>query len=181
MSASATRRALVVGYGNPLRSDDGFGWYVAGRLAMDPRLAGCDVLQRQQLTPELALDVSRADVVVLVDARSDAPPGTVAIEKVEVPDEIAGTSAGAGAGAVASSTTWSHHLGPASLVGLARELYGRAGPVHVVSVGVQSLEVGEELSPPVAAAEELVVELVVRLVLDSGAADPTPEAAISHA
>lgn len=179
MSSLADFRSLVVGYGNPLRSDDGFGWHIAGRLATDPRLAGCLVFQRHQLTPELALDVGRAELVVLVDARSDAAPGAVAIEKVEVPDVTAVASVGAGV--VASSTTWSHHLDPAGLVGLARELYGRAGPVHVVSVGVQSVEVGEELSPPVAAAIELVVELVVRLVLDSVAAPEQSNAETSHA
>ena len=34
--------SLVIGYGNPLRSDDGVGWHVAERLADDPRLAGVD-------------------------------------------------------------------------------------------------------------------------------------------
>jgi hypothetical protein len=73
VSSLANRRSLVVGYGNPLRSDDGIGWVIAGRLATDPRFAGTDVLQRHQLTPELALDISRAGLVVLVDARSGPP------------------------------------------------------------------------------------------------------------
>ena len=150
MSAKATSRALVIGYGNPLRSDDGIGWAIAGRLAGDPRFAAIDVLQRHQLTPELALDVSRADVVVLVDARSGPPAGSVAIERVD--------------GASASGTTWSHHLGPASLVALARELYGRAPEVHVISVAAGSMEVGEELTPPVEAALEGAIESIARLV-----------------
>jgi hydrogenase maturation protease len=147
--------SLVIGYGNPLRSDDGVGWQVAGRLAGDPRMAGAEILQRHQLTPELALDVSTADLVVLVDARSGPPPGTVTIERIER--------------APSSGTTWSHHLGPASLVGLAQELYGRAGEVHVISVGVASLEVGEGLSPAVEAAAGRVVEVVAGLVADAAA------------
>ena len=59
---------LVIGYGNPLRGDDGAGWKAAELLAEDPRLAGAVVLARHQLTPELADDVSRASLVVLVDA-----------------------------------------------------------------------------------------------------------------
>ena len=51
---------LVIGYGNALRTDDGFGWHAAGRLAADPRLDGAEILQLHQLTPELALDISRA-------------------------------------------------------------------------------------------------------------------------
>jgi len=59
---------LVVGYGNPLRGDDGAGFNAAWLLSLDPRLQGADVLIRQQLTPELAEDVARADLVVLIDA-----------------------------------------------------------------------------------------------------------------
>jgi hydrogenase maturation protease len=148
--------SLVVGYGNPLRSDDGVGWHVAERLAGDPRMAGVEILQRHQLTPELALDVSTAGLVVLVDARSGPPPGTVSIERIEP--------------APSSGTTWSHHLGPASLVRLARELYGRAGDVQVISVGVASLEVGEVLSPVVEAAADRVVEIVAGLVAGAATA-----------
>ena len=72
------------------------------------------ILQRHQLTPELALDVSRADLVVLVDARVRAAGrhGVGRARRRRRPP---------------TRTTWSHHLGPASLVALARELYGRCG------------------------------------------------------
>ena len=159
MTVKANLSSLVIGYGNPLRSDDGVGWQVAGRLAVDPRLAGVEVLQRHQLTPELALDVSRADLVVLVDARSGPLPGTVAVERVDPAPE--------------SATTWSHHLGPASLMALAKELYGRSGDVQVVSVGVGSLDVGEQLSPAVTDALERVIDTVVGLV--RGAPGPPVE------
>lgn len=149
-SLEANRGSLIVGYGNPLRSDDGVGWVIAGRLAADPRFSDTVVLQRQQLTPELALDVSRADLVVLVDARSGAPAGAVAIERVDP--------------ASANGTAWSHHLGPASLVGLAGELYGRAAEVQVVSIGVGSLEVGERLSPAVEAAVTGAIDTIARLI-----------------
>lgn len=147
---------LVVGYGNPLRSDDGIGWHVAGRLAVDPRLSGAETLQRHQLTPELALDFSSADLVVLVDARAGPPTGSVAVETVDP--------------AAASGTTWSHHLGPSSLVALARELYGQAPVVHVVSVGTGSLEAGETLSPAVADAIDPVIETILGLVGGTGSA-----------
>jgi hydrogenase maturation protease len=149
--------ALVVGYGNPLRGDDGVGWLIAGRLADDPRMAGTEILQRHQLTPELALDISRAERVVLVDARSDALPGTVTTGPLGLGDE--------------GSSAWSHHVGPAGLVALARTLYGRVPDVHVVGIGVASLEVGAELSPAVAAALDPAIEAIVALVLDP---EPAP-------
>lgn len=146
--------SLVVGYGNPLRGDDGIGWVIAGSLASDPRFADTEVLLRHQLTPELALDISRADLVVLVDARSGVPAGSVAIERVG-PESAGGT-------------TWSHHLGPASLVGLAGELYGRAAEVHVVSVGAGTLEVGEGLSPAVEAAVPGAIDTIAGLISRAG-------------
>lgn len=145
---------LVVGYGNPLRSDDGVGWQVAGRLAADPRFAGCEVLQRHQLTPELALDISRVELVVLVDARSGVAPGSVVVERTVAP---------AGAADVRASN-WSHHLGPAGLIRLAVELYGRSGELVVVGVGVESMEIGERLSPAVEASLDRVGDTIAELI-----------------
>ena len=89
---------LIVGYGNPLRSDDGIGWHAAGLLATDPRLDGARVLARHQLAPELAEDVSRASLVVLVDAAADGDPGSVSVRQIGSPPP--------------TPITWSHHLDP---------------------------------------------------------------------
>ena len=101
---------LVVGYGNPLRSDDGIGWHAAGLLATDPRLDGARVLARHQLVPELAADVSQASLVVLVDAAAEGDPGSVAVRRIGSPPP--------------TPITWSHHLTPDTLAGLADALYG---------------------------------------------------------
>jgi hydrogenase maturation protease len=150
-----TGGVLVVGYGNVLRTDDGLGWHAAERLADDPRFDGV-VLGRHQLTPELALDLSAAAFVVLVDASHGPPAGTFTIARVE-PATDAGT------------TTWSHHLSPPGLVALAHELYGEAPDVFLVSCGVESLELGERLSPVVEAALPQVVDAVVELVASRAA------------
>ena len=152
-----TDGVLIVGYGNALRTDDGVGWHAAERLADDPRLDGSEVLRRHQLTPDLALDISRAALVVLVDASHGPPAGTFTVARVDRADSTA--------------TTWSHHLGPPSLVALAHELYGRAPDVYLVSVGVASFEMGDRLSPVVEAALPRVIDAVVQLVA-SRAADP---------
>lgn len=152
-----TDGVLIVGYGNALRTDDGVGWHAAERLADDPRLDGSEVFRRHQLTPDLALDISRAAFVVLVDASHGPPAGTFTVERVDR--------------AVSTATTWSHHLGPASLVALAHELYGRAPDVYLVSVGVASFEIGDRLSPVVEAALPRVIGAVAELVA-SRAADP---------
>ena len=77
-----TERNLVVGYGNPLRGDDGLGWHAAAALAADPRLADTDVITRHQLTPELAEDIATARLAVLIDASLGDTPGCVSIREV---------------------------------------------------------------------------------------------------
>jgi hydrogenase maturation protease len=143
---------LVVGYGNVLRADDGVGWAVAGRVAGDKRLRGADVRAVHQLTPDLALDVSRASLVVLVDATTEGEAGSVAVRRLH--------------DAVEAGSTWSHHLEPASVVALARELWGVAPPVFVVSVGAASLDTGDRLSPAVEAALPRAVDAVAAIVAE---------------
>ncbi len=159
---------LVVGYGNALRTDDGIGWHAADRLADDPRLDGVTVLRLHQLAPELSLDFSRVDAVVLVDATRDLAAGTFTLEPVERADE--------------GFPTWSHHLSPGSLIALAEELYGHAPEVFVLSVGVDSVEVGEALSPALEAALPLVVDAVAAFVAERAAGAAAPGSAVpSHA
>jgi hydrogenase maturation protease len=163
-----TDGVLVVGYGNALRTDDGVGWHAAERLVDDPRFDGVAILRRHQLTPELALDVSRAALVVLVDAGHGTPAGAFTIERVERAGD--------------AGTTWSHHLSPPTLVALAHELYGRAPDVFVVRVAVASLEMGDRLSPVLEAALPRVVDAVAKLVASHAAIPGTDRVAEgSHA
>ena len=141
---------LVVGYGNPLRTDDGVGWHAAELLADDDRLKGAVVLRRHQLTPELALDISAVSLAVFIDASRDLPPGAVDVERVE-------------SARVAGSTS-SHHLSPPALVALVHELYGREPAAFTVRCGVASLELGDQLTPVVEAAMARVIDAVVGLV-----------------
>jgi hypothetical protein len=46
-------QVLIVGYGNPLRGDDGLGWRAAERLRTVIQDAGVEILALHQLTPEL--------------------------------------------------------------------------------------------------------------------------------
>jgi hydrogenase maturation protease len=144
---------LVVGYGNPLRSDDGVGWRAAELLATDPRLAGARVLARHQLVPELAVDVSRASLVVLVDAAADGNPGSISVQRVQPRQP--------------TSTAWSHHLDPDALGWLAQALYGAVPPLVLVSVAAGSLAEGDRLSGALDVALPQVVEAVADVILSS--------------
>jgi hydrogenase maturation protease len=152
--AAAGEGVLVVGWGNPLRGDDGLGWHAATRLVEDRRLAGATVLCRHQLTPELAEDVARTgSLVVLVDAGVDGgPPGTVTVTPVE-PDT--------------AGPPLSHHLDPGALAALSVQLYGRVPPMVLVRVAAASFEPGEGLSPALEAALPAVLKAVAGLAAGS--------------
>lgn len=142
---------LVIGYGNPLRGDDGAGWRAAELLAEDPRVAGAVVLARHQLTPELAEDVSRASLVVLVDASQEpGTAGTVSSYPLSLDP--------------ASGPVFSHHVDPARLLQLATDLFGKAPPAVQVIIRVADVGPGTELSPTVDAAMPGLVDAVVDVI-----------------
>jgi hydrogenase maturation protease len=143
---------LVVGYGNSLRGDDGVGWHAARLLAADPRLGGARVLARHQLVPELATDVSRASLVVLVDASADGDPGSVSVRPISPRP--------------ATPATWSHHLDPETLAGLAEALYGAVPKIVLVAVAAGSLAEGDDLSSTLQQALPEVVDVVAGVVTD---------------
>src|SRR5690242_12833541 len=76
-------RVLVIGYGNPLRGDDGVGWHAAEALAkslQDEERVPAErvmVLACHQLTLELAEPLSRVERVIFIDACDGPPPGSV--------------------------------------------------------------------------------------------------------
>jgi hydrogenase maturation protease len=142
-----TTRSLVVGYGNPLRGDDGLGWHAAAVLTADPQPADTDVLTRHQLTPELAEDVANARLAVLIDASLGGTPGCVSIREV--------------APAPASpAPSWSHHLRPEDVVGLAQALFGATPQVFLVTVTGAHFGYGTQLSPAVSSCVPKVVAIV---------------------
>ena len=165
-SGDSAGGVLVIGYGNPLLSDDGVGWHAAASLAAallagDSRLAGVEILARHQLTPELALDISGASLVIFVDAVANEPPGSIAVRQLAGAGPAPGSSA-PGAGSAPGAT--SHHVGPAVLLAMARDLYGATPDAFVVGVGVADMEVGEALTRAVAAALPAVADSVAGLV-----------------
>ncbi len=141
---------LVIGYGNPLRADDGLGWHAASALARDPRLAAAVVLQRHQLTPELALDVAAASFVIFIDARvpTAGEPGRIQIDAVA---------------AAPAPGTWTHHMTPEALLHLTRRLTGLVPPAVLVTAVAGVVEVSDQLSPAGRVALTGLVETVAGL------------------
>lgn len=117
----------IIGYGNPLRCDDGLGQYLAEALGQ-----GWEVIMPTQLTPELAEPISRADCVIFIDAALGETPGAVRSEPV-APKLILGA--------------FTHTVNPASLLAAAHELYGASPPALMISVTGASFEYGCDFSP----------------------------------
>jgi hydrogenase maturation protease len=143
--------ALVIGYGNDLRTDDGAGRWVADRLD-ELALEGVEVRSVSQLTPELALIVAGRDVVVFVDASVDTAELTIA--------EVDASMAGSG--------VMSHHGDPATLLTMAASVGPRPDRAYVVSIPASDLGMGLELTPATLAAAELAVTRIVDLLHDDG-------------
>jgi len=145
-------RFLVVGYGNSLRCDDAVGPRVLDRLEADGASIGTEVraLRPQQLTPELAEDVSGSRGVVFVDAREGAVPGEVRVESLGAnSDEARVVTPGDG---VIDRAPLTHALSAGALLEYADRLFGARPPAAVVTVTGERFGVGERLSARVEAA-----------------------------
>lgn len=154
-------RVLIIAYGNPLRSDDGVAWRAADEL--EKQITGGDVEVRRchQLSPELAESASRFEGVIFIDAAAagEGQPGEVRCAPIGLPE----------------GRVFSHHLSPASLIALARQLYGATPRGFSVTLTGKCFDHGEALSAAVAAALPALVARVQVLVrqLTSSAAFPT--------
>jgi hydrogenase maturation protease len=157
---TAGQGVLVVGYGNPLRGDDGAGWRAAELLEADPRAAGAQVVVCHQLTPELAEDVSQADLVVLVDASSECSRATASRAGAVAVRSIQATHAG-GSGQTALSSLFSHHIDAERLLQISGDLYGRCPPAVMVTIQVADVAGGTTFSEPVEASLPALVDAVI--------------------
>lgn len=139
-------RVLVIGYGNPLRGDDGLGWKITSGLATTIQDETIKVLAMNQLTPELSELISEVEFVVFIDATHVGRPGSWKCETIE-PKE-------------SSPQTFGHHLTPASLLDFAQAIFKASPPAVLVSVAGSCFDCGQELTPSVTAALPAVEQFV---------------------
>jgi hydrogenase maturation protease len=141
---------LIIGYGNPLRGDDGIGWHAAGLLqqhyAHDHRI---QVLQCRQLAPELAADMANSDHVIFIDAVEAWPPGN--IRRCAVCGE-------------AQPTFSTHSCDPQALLASCLDLYGKCPTASLVVVTGESFAVQQQLTPTLERALPLVVSRTEKMV-----------------
>ena len=137
---------LVIGYGNTLRGDDGVGPRVAEAVAA-LNLPGVRTLSCPMLTPELAEPISRASVVIFVDAAVDAPR-EVQLRKLE-PNE--------------TSQLMAHAADPRTMLALSRDVFGHVPRAWWLTIPVVKLDFSEVLSPEAQRGLAEAVEKVLTL------------------
>jgi hydrogenase maturation protease len=128
---------LIIGYGNPLRGDDAFGYRAAERIP--------GAIAVHQLTPELMDPISRAARVVFLDAAAEGIPGEIRRRPV-VP--------------ASDASNFTHHATPEALLAGARALYGRAPEALLITVTAATFELSDTLSPEVQKALEEVLRVI---------------------
>lgn len=143
---------LIIGYGNPLRQDDGVGPQVIERLKLlfHDRIPGeVEVMARHQLTPELVEPISRASYVIFIDAAERGEPGEImeiAVEHSPTPQPF------------------THNLTPAALMQGACSLYHTCPDAMLYSIAGKAFGYGERLSYPVRKALPTLLKIVYERV-----------------
>jgi len=145
-------RAVVVGVGNLLRTDDGVGIHVTKRLA--ELGVGVEVVDAAMGGVEI-LEVMRGrELAIIVDAiETGAEPGTVFrvnLSRGELPPVI----------------THSHGADLVTTLRLGDQLYAGEMPHEVVLIAVEAEDtttIGEETTPRVAAAIPEVINIIREL------------------
>ena len=149
-----TPRVLVVGYGNVQRGDDALGPMAVERLRpllADP-LKDVELLSCHQLAPELAEPLAGRELALFVDAERYGEPGTVRVRQLW-PN-------------AANAASLTHHVQPAALLALARELYGHAPEALLVTGAGATFESREGLSEQGRSALQEICRIVPRLIVD---------------
>jgi hydrogenase maturation protease len=136
----------VIGYGNPLRCDDGVGPKVAEAVE-ELHLPDVHTLVCQQLSPEHAEPIARARMVIFVDAAVDAPK-EVQLRKLE-PNE--------------TSQLMAHAADPRTMLALARDVFGHCPQAWWLTIPAVKLDFGEELSPVARRGYEVALEQIQSL------------------
>ena len=143
---------LIIGYGSLLRADDALGQIAADYFSQyyrnEPRVK---VRAVHQLTLDLADDVSKYDLVILIDAFSQSgSQGQLTFEAVYPSSNI--------------PSPLSHYLQPGELLATSQALYGKLPQMILIGLTTENYNYGEDLSNQIGTNLSQVFRLVNDLV-----------------
>jgi hydrogenase maturation protease len=150
-------KALILGYGNVDRQDDGAAWHVLAGLCrklgrpvpespddeFENPGSSPDIYFLLQLTPELAEIIAAYDRVCFVDAHTGSVPED--LHKVRVNPQY-------------QSSPFTHHMTPDTCLSLVKAIYRREVEGYLVSVRGYEFGFLHDLSPATARLAGLAVE-----------------------
>lgn len=159
--------ALVAGFGNLYRRDDGVGRVVVNRLReqldrppldlMDDGFGDLghqiDTVVLHQLVPELAEDLKDYELVIFVDAHVDAISEPIHEEQLDV---------------IFRAPFVYHQTHPSTVLALTQQMYGRAPTAILISLLGHDFDFGEGLSEPTAALVKPAVDRILAIVKEMG-------------
>lgn len=146
-SARPEGHVLVIGYGSTLRSDDSAGRKVADAIE-ELHLPSVRVISRDLLTAELAEPISHASKIIFVDASVEA--GRAVQVRALAPAE--------------SSQILAHAADPRTLLALARDLFGHSPRAWWVTIAIENLRIGEQISEKAEVGIEEAIQQVKNLL-----------------
>lgn len=152
------KQALILGYGNPDRQDDGVAWHILRAVAQKrglpvqdsyeelfPEDERLDFVFALQLTPEMAEEIQSYPHVCFVDAHTGNIPEPVRL--VQVQSEF-------------QASPFTHHLTPPSLLSICETIYGHRPEAALLSVRGYYFGLSQELSEETARLVPQAVALV---------------------
>jgi hydrogenase maturation protease len=149
---------LVIGYGNPLCGDDGIGPCVVEQLALAMEELNFEVeyLTLRQLTPELAEPISRAQLVIFVDAAVGGMVGEISCSELIPSTETFSMT----------RSTFTHYMNPIALLESARLLYGNCPRAYLYTIAGENFKLGDSFSQVVEStlSSQLLEQLKARIV-----------------
>ncbi len=160
------KRALILACGNPLRGDDAVALHVAKAFVTGICDEETVVYSQQQWLPEMAEAISESELVIFLDASEELAAGDVCTRTV--------------APALAVPHPMTHSVSPATLLAMARDLYGKLPKdTYLVSIGGESFELSEQLSERVRHAVPVALDHVKAIL--SGVSFPDSRARFQQA
>jgi hydrogenase maturation protease len=151
-------RILVIGYGNPHRGDDGFGFHAAEQLQTMIHEQAVTVMTVEQLKPEMAETIAQVDLVVFLEVASAGIPGAVHMGELFPKDAPEGLL--------------SHDMNPGKLLAAAQIIYGRCPEAVMITVAGENFGFSAHLSPAVEAALPKVFERLKEIVVSAKDREP---------
>ena len=142
---------LVIGYGNTLRSDDGAGQRVAEKIAQW-KLPQVQSLAVHQLTPELAVNISEANVVIFIDAVATNSKNPTLYQIKEIYPEDDNISCG-------------HSFNPSSLLSYTQILYSKVITAYWVLIPAVNFDFGEEFSSLTQQGIDTALKQIKKLII----------------